>query len=238
MWQSHTFYDRDRIGHRPWICGELEGEQGVLKQLRINWNPNNKLLAPHFIKMLCFSTTALQSRPKQKAKSAIHRFCFFDDFLLSRDLQVYVHLRWIDPISAALIVNFVWGTPPISPCYFEGGWVTFSKLKFKQHLTTSFCWPSHDVTRGVDISLHLEFRSSWTLCNIWVVFRKQVSLYSCNFEDTVNATFRCVTSISIFFVKATSMLQFEQLDIHILCCWQATIELCTLQRQKSFVYDQ
>lgn len=96
-------------------------EQGVLKQLRINWNPNNKLLAPHFIKMLCFSTTALQSRPKQKAKSAIHRFCFFDDFLLSRDLQVDVHLRKIDQISAALSVNFVWGARPQSPCYFEGG---------------------------------------------------------------------------------------------------------------------
>ncbi|EKQ16560.1 hypothetical protein LCAA2362_0347 [Lacticaseibacillus casei A2-362] len=38
------------------------------------------------------SATALQPRPKQKAKSAIYRFCFFDDFLLSRDLQVDVHL--------------------------------------------------------------------------------------------------------------------------------------------------
>ena len=188
--------------------------------------------------MLYFSTKVLQSQPNQKAKSAILRFCFFNDFLLSRDLQVYVHLRWIDKISAALIVNFVWGTPPIPPVILKGGWVAPSKLKFKQHLTTSFCWPSHDVTRGVYISLHLEFRSSWTSCNIWVAFRKQVSLYSCNFEDTVNATFCCVTSISIFSVKATSMFQFEQLDIHISCCRQATIELCTLQRQKSFVYDQ
>ena len=145
---------------------------------------------------------------------------------------MYVHLRWIDKISAALIVNFVWGTPPIPPVILKGGWVAPSKLKFKQHLTTSFCWPSHDVTRGVYISLHLEFRSSWTSCNIWVAFRKQFSLYSCNFEDTVNATFCCVTSISMFSVKATSMLQFEQLDIHISCCRQATIELCTLQRQK------
>ena len=134
--------------------------------------------------------------------------------------------------------QFCLGARPQSPCYFEGGWVAPSKPKFKQHLTTSFCWPSHDVTRGVYISLHLEFRSSWTSCNIWVAFRKQVSLYSCNFEDTVNSTFCCVTSISIFSVKATSMLQFEQLDIHILCCRQATIELCTLQRQKSFVYAQ
>lgn len=126
-------------------------------------------------------------------------------------------LRWIDRISAAPIVNFVWGTPPI-PCYFEGGWVAPSKPKFKQLLTTSFRWPSHDVTRGVYISLHLEFRSSWTSCNIWVAFMKQVSLYSCNFEDTVNATFCCVTSISIFSVQATSMLQFKQLYIHISCC--------------------
>lgn len=134
--------------------------------------------------------------------------------------------------------QFCLGSRPQSPCYFEERWVPPSKSKFKELLMTSFRWPSHDVTRDVDISLHLEFRSSWTSCNIWVAFRKQVSLYSCNFEDTVNATFCCVTSISIFSVKATSMIQFEQLDIHILCCRQATIELCTLQRQKSFVYDQ
>ena len=170
------------------------------------------------MKSLCFSVAALKLRPKQRATSAIYRFCFFDDFLLSRDLQVYVHLRWIDKISAALIVNFVWGTPPIPPVILKGGWVAPSKPKFKQLLTTSFRWPSHDVTRGVYISLHLEFRSSWTSCNIWVAFMKQVSLYSCNFEDTVNATFCCVTSISIFSVQATSMLQFKQLYIHISCC--------------------
>lgn len=48
------------------------------------------------IKLLYFSATTLQLRPKQKARSAIHRFCFFGDFRLSRDLQVYIHLREID----------------------------------------------------------------------------------------------------------------------------------------------
>ena len=82
---------------------------------------SNKLLALYFIKVLCLSATALQSRPKQKAKSTILRFYFLDDFLLSRDLQVDVHLRKIDQISAALSVNFVWGARPQSPYYFEGG---------------------------------------------------------------------------------------------------------------------
>ena len=74
------------------------------------------------MKSLCFSVAALKLRPKQRAtSSAIYRFCFFDDFLLSRDLQVDVHLQKIDQISAALSVNFVWGARPQSPCYFEGG---------------------------------------------------------------------------------------------------------------------
>lgn len=111
--------------------------------------------------------------------------------------------------------SILFGARPQSPCYFEGRWVAPSKPKFKQHLTTSFCWPSHDVTRGVYISLHLEFRSSWTSCNIWVAFRKQFSLYSCNFKAAVNAIFCCVANILIASVKATSMLQFEQLAIRI-----------------------
>jgi hypothetical protein len=32
---------------------------------------------PRFIQLLCLSATALQSRPKQKARSAILRFYFF-----------------------------------------------------------------------------------------------------------------------------------------------------------------
>ena len=82
---------------------------------------SNKLLALYFIKVLCLSATALQSQPKQKARSAIHRFYFFDDFLLSRDLQVDVHLREIDRISAALIVNFVWGHAPNPPVILKEG---------------------------------------------------------------------------------------------------------------------
>jgi hypothetical protein len=73
-----------------------------------------------FMKMLCFSATALHSRSKQKAKSTIHQFCFFGKSLLSRDLQVDVHLRWIDRISAAPIVNFIWGTPPIPLLFWKG----------------------------------------------------------------------------------------------------------------------
>ncbi len=99
---------------------------------------SNKLLALYFIKVLCLSATALQSQPKQKARSAIHRFYFFDDFLLSRDLQVDVHLREIDRISAALIVNFVWGHAPNPPVILKEGESPPSKSKFKQLLTTFF----------------------------------------------------------------------------------------------------
>ncbi|WP_204746100.1 hypothetical protein, partial [Lacticaseibacillus paracasei] len=66
------------------------------RTLRSNWNPSNKLRAPCFIKSLYFSFKALQSGPKQKARSAIHRFCSFDDFLLSRDLQEGTLLQEID----------------------------------------------------------------------------------------------------------------------------------------------
>ena len=130
------------------------------------------------------------------------------------------------------------GTPPIPLLFWRGGWVAPLKPKFKQHLTTSFRWSSHDVTCGVYISLHWEFRSSWTSCNIWVAFEKQLSCYLRNFKATVNSIFCCVTSISTVSVKAASMLLFVQLTIHISHCRQVTIELCTLQRQKSFVYDQ
>lgn len=121
MWQSHTFYDRDRIGHRPWICGELEGEQGVLKQLRINWNPNNKLLAPHFIKMLCFSTTALQSRPKQKSKISHSPILLFWQFsTVARFASVRtLAINWQN--LSGLIVNFVWGHAPNPPVILKGG---------------------------------------------------------------------------------------------------------------------
>lgn len=82
------------------------------------------------------------------------------------------------------------GARPQSPCYFEGGDKSPpSKPKFKQHLTTSFRWASHDVTHGVDIFLHLEFRSSWTSCNIWVAFEEHLSRYLCNFKATVNSIF-------------------------------------------------
>ena len=99
--------------------------------------------------------------------------------------------------------QFCLGARPQSPCYFEGGWVAPLKPKFKQHLTTSFRWSSHDVTCGVYISLHWEFRSSWKSCNIWVAFEKQLSCYLRNFKATVNSIFCCVTSISIASAKAT-----------------------------------
>lgn len=109
---------------------------------------SNKLLAPCFIKSLYFSTTALQSLPKQKAKSAIHRFCFLDDFRLSRDLQVYVHLRWIDPISAALIVNFVWGHAPNFPVILKRGESLLQSQNSNStwwHLFAGFCIMLHAV---------------------------------------------------------------------------------------------
>ncbi|EPC47911.1 hypothetical protein Lpp70_12657 [Lacticaseibacillus paracasei subsp. paracasei Lpp70] len=93
----------------------------MLKQLRNNWNPSEKLLAPCFIKSLCFNATVLQSRSKQKAKSTILRFCFFDDFLLSRDLQEDILLREIDQFSAALIVNYIWGRAPNPPVILKEG---------------------------------------------------------------------------------------------------------------------
>ena len=134
----------------------------MLKQLRINWNPNNKLLAPYFIKSLCFSATALQSRSKQKARSAIHRFCFFFDFLLSRDLQVDVHLREIDRISAALIVNFVWGHAPNPPVILKEGESPF-KIKIQTasddifSLTFARCytWCLHILAFRVSFKLNI-----------------------------------------------------------------------------------
>lgn len=57
---------------------------------------NSETIDTRFIKSLCFSAAALQPRPKEKAKSAIHRFCFLDDFLLSRDLQEGTLLQEID----------------------------------------------------------------------------------------------------------------------------------------------
>ena len=109
-------------------------------------------------------------------------------------------LRWLS--------NLFGGTPPIPPLFLKG-WVAPLKPKSKQRLTTSFRWPSHDVTRGAGIPSHWEFHSSWTSCKIWVAFEKHLSRYLCNFKATVNSIFCCVLSISIVSVKATFVLQFE-----------------------------
>ena len=184
-------------------------KQRVLKQLRNNWRPSNKLRAPCFIKSLYFSVMSLKLRPKQKANQQFSNFSFLTIFYC-REI-----CKWTSTCEKLTKSQLHWASilfgehAPNPPVILKEEWVAPSKPKFKQQLTTSFCWPSHDVTRGVYISLHLEFRSSWTSCNIWVAFRKQVSLYSCNFKATVNAMFCCVTSISIVSVKATTMLQFE-----------------------------
>lgn len=78
------------------LWGIRGGEQGVLKQLRINWNPNKKLLAPCFIKSLCFSARLCSRDLNKKQDQPFSDFAFFDDFLLSRDLQEGTLLQEID----------------------------------------------------------------------------------------------------------------------------------------------
>ena len=163
-------------------------KQRVLKQLRNNWRPSNKLRAPCFIKSLYFSVMSLKLRPKQKANQQFTDFAFLTIFYCREickwtstcDELTESQLRWSSILFG--------GTPPI-PLLFWREVSPPSKSKFKQHLPPSFRWPSHDVTRGVDTHLHLEFHSSWTLCNIWVAFDKHISCYLCNFKASANSTF-------------------------------------------------
>lgn len=113
--------------------------------------------------------------------------------------------------------QFCLGAHPQSPCYFKEDKSPPSKPKFKQHLPTSFRWPSHDVTHGVNTYLHLEFHSSWIFCTIWVAFEKQINWCLCNYMASVSSTFCCGTSRSLASIKATSILSFRQLVMYILC---------------------
>ena len=109
----------------------IRADQGVLKQLRINWNPNKKLLAPCFIKSLCFSARLCSRNLNKKQDQQFTDFAFLTIFYcreickrvpFCRKLTIN-RLRWSSILFG--------GTPPI-PCYFErGGWVAPSKPKFK-----------------------------------------------------------------------------------------------------------
>lgn len=68
-------------------------------------------------------------------------------FPLSRDLQVDVHLRWIDRISATLIVNFV-GACPQSPVILEWGESPLQNQNSNsiwRHFFTDLCTMLHVV---------------------------------------------------------------------------------------------